>query len=725
MPVPQGLRNTPKARLNYNNDASKLKADLDELSPPPLSRNYQETKCSPTLDGSFGLYEDPSVSNRLPKEDPALQPNSFNEENSSHDGHKIISQKVKSPLYYGDLNSSCSNGQEKRIEIYQSAGKLSHMDQYCPSLEERLSSPLSPTYWDANDAIMKKEEEYNNKVEISRLTLCKRYDKHNRDLSNEMKRKSQAVIEMSKHKEEKRRLSMDKKRQEETEEVNKALKSWREKHERHKEKLDSKQREIDKKRVDLEREQKKRQEEFDQRLQKLKSFADLAEESRAKFNQIHDSFPHKTLFPEAIGKWKVMLDKISASLPVQLQRAAQYSSISDELLASFQSHAENSQIVLNNLSKQIVSIESQLKAAAEQKKEEEAKKAEDQKKAENAKKQETEALQDCGVQALSFALKERKSKADLLTQVQATIKGFITSSDPRMKQYRFDLQRAVNTPINAISGVDPDHLRDKLHRLLALLRGQEVRVGGKVVRADQVPEAPLFCQNLIAKMLVKKGEEQVSSLHESAFPIAAVILGLWCEFPMVGSLFLAHLQALCPYVLPYYHTRQEGQSNADYHRTLGYKVEENGTVEEQDKFLRRMSGLMRLYCACLVTAPPPPTPGGATRPPQNQNRFPHPHSLEHGWMWLARSMDQDPHPDVTASLIYDTLVTTGSQLLRQYSIQFIKLVYLLYKQYLPKLKEVAVTSATLGRLEIFLEAALKSGRFPEPDGQLESGFWFS
>ena len=72
----------------------------------------------------------------------------------------------------------------------------------------------------------------------------------------------------------------------------------------------------------------------------------------------------------------------------------------------------------------------------------------------------------------------------------------------QMKQYRFDLQRAVNTPINAISGLDSHHLRDKLHRLLALLRGQEVKVSGRSVRVDRTPEALLFCQNLVAKMLV-------------------------------------------------------------------------------------------------------------------------------------------------------------------------------------------------------------------------------
>lgn len=71
-----------------------------------------------------------------------------------------------------------------------------------------------------------------------------------------------------------------------------------------------------------------------------------------------------------------------------------------------------------------------------------------------------------------------------------------------MKKYRFDLQRAVNTPINAISAVSGSHLRDKLQSLQGLLSGRQVHVAGKQVSAGQSPEGMAFSQNLIAKMLV-------------------------------------------------------------------------------------------------------------------------------------------------------------------------------------------------------------------------------
>ena len=70
-----------------------------------------------------------------------------------------------------------------------------------------------------------------------------------------------------------------------------------------------------------------------------------------------------------------------------------------------------------------------------------------------------------------------------------------------MKKTRFDLQRAVNTPVNAISPVNSGHLRDKLMRLLALLRGERVEVQGKQVTAQAVPQGLAFCKNLAAKMI--------------------------------------------------------------------------------------------------------------------------------------------------------------------------------------------------------------------------------
>ena len=63
--------------------------------------------------------------------------------------------------------------------------------------------------------------------------------------------------------------------------------------------------------------------------------------------------------------------------------------------------------------------------------------------------------------------------------VQASYKDF--NSDSTNTNYRFDLQKAVNTPINAICAHSPSHLNDKILRLVTLLFGSDVKVGGKKV----------------------------------------------------------------------------------------------------------------------------------------------------------------------------------------------------------------------------------------------------
>lgn len=72
--------------------------------------------------------------------------------------------------------------------------------------------------------------------------------------------------------------------------------------------------------------------------------------------------------------------------------------------------------------------------------------------------------------------------------------------------------------------------------------------------------------HIIILLFQKKGEEQVSSKHESAFAIGMVAAGLWRESPSIGELLLAHFHAQCPYLVPFYIPRQEGQSDADFFR---------------------------------------------------------------------------------------------------------------------------------------------------------------
>lgn len=111
-----------------------------------------------------------------------------------------------------------------------------------------------------------------------------------------------------------------------------------------------------------------------------------------------------------------------------------------------------------------------------------------------------------------------------------------------------------------------------------------------------------------------------------AFGIAAVVLALMCDFPDFGWVLMAHFHTTCPYLVPVFLPRVQGQSIEDYYKSLGYKYND-GVVEKQDKFLNRMSGIMRLYAAIIV----------ARR--RNGVVIQHPFGLPNAWRWLAATLN--------------------------------------------------------------------------------------
>ncbi|KAJ9592389.1 hypothetical protein L9F63_015957 [Diploptera punctata] len=287
-------------------------------------------------------------------------------------------------------------------------------------------------------------------------------------------------------------------------------------------------------------------------------------------------------------------------------------------------------------------------------------------------------------------------------------------TDDKLKQFRFNCQKAVNIPLNAISPTSAAHLQDKLIKLSRLISGQPVEAGQTRISASSHPQGIAFCKNLMAKKFVLQGELTVSSKPEAAFAIAAVIEALWADFPDLGQLILAHFHRECPYLVPMFMPQVEGQSNEDYYKSLGYHYNENGEVEKQDKFLKRMSGIMRLYAAILIT-----------RPCKYQQNKTNPHGLSHAWHWLSCILNIDPRPDICATLIYDFLEVAGNSMYAHYGQQFQKLLHLICKEYFPKIEKVtsSVSGGPMIRLEAFLQKILKQGHIPPPIGVLPPNFW--
>ncbi|XP_055692848.1 mRNA export factor Gle1-like [Lutzomyia longipalpis] len=283
------------------------------------------------------------------------------------------------------------------------------------------------------------------------------------------------------------------------------------------------------------------------------------------------------------------------------------------------------------------------------------------------------------------------------------------TKDESLKKFRFNCQKAINIPVNAISGVSAAHLKDKYDKLACLLSGNTAPCGDEQINAGAHPLGKKFCMVLLAKKFVNQGDTMVASNPKAAYPIAAVIVALWQKFPDFGDLFLAHAYRECPYLVPYFIPQFEGQSTEEYYRALGYKTT-NDTQEPQDMYLKRMSGIARLYAAIFITKP---------RMGETQSN---PHCLKNGWMWLCNVLNMDPLPDICATVLLEVLQIVGDEMIRVYGRQFLKLIFVIHNQYLPKLKLVDEGGPRV-RLEVLLAKVMKEGKFDQPEGVLHPNFW--
>ncbi|KAH0505235.1 Nucleoporin GLE1 [Microtus ochrogaster] len=271
--------------------------------------------------------------------------------------------------------------------------------------------------------------------------------------------------------------------------------------------------------------------------------------------------------------------------------------------------------------------------------------------------------------------------------------GLTNSKDSQAKKIKMDLQKAATIPVSQISTIAGSKLKEVFEKIHSLLSGKPVQSGGRSVSVTLSPQGLDFVQYKLAEKFVKQGEEEVASHHEAAFPIAVVASGIWALHPKVGELILAHLHKKCPYSVPFYPAFKEGMALEDYQRMLGYQVTDS-KVEQQDNFLKRMSGMIRLYAAIIQL-----------QWPYGNRQEAHPHGLNHGWRWLAQILNMEPLSDVTATLLFDFLEVCGNALMKQYQVQFWKMILLIKEDYFPRI-EAITSSGQMGsfiRLKQFLE----------------------
>ncbi|XP_073397213.1 mRNA export factor GLE1 [Dendrobates tinctorius] len=371
-------------------------------------------------------------------------------------------------------------------------------------------------------------------------------------------------------------------------------------------------------------------------------------------------------------------------------------------------------------------IEKELAAAEERKKAEEAAAKEKQKQAELLWQQQQVAPQTPapaqdhrqtkqeGLQrkASQCTLQRYQELKKVLEQHQKLCEDFAMSEDPQAKSLRSDLQRVISTIVSQISSVSGSIAKDSFDKINNILMGKPPVFARRTILLSQHPRSLDFVALKLAEKLVDQGEEEVASNHNTAFLIASVALGLSERYPKVGELFLANLHKKCPYTVPFYPACKEGAPLEECGSEMGYQVRDS-KVEPQERFLKRMSGMIRLYAAIIQV-----------RWPFGTNQGNHLFGLNQGWHWLAQMVNMAPLPNITATALYVFLEACGNALMKQYQGHFWTLLFLIKDQYVPRIEKITDTEkASLSRLKAFLEEVIRQRDIPLPKGYLHSSFW--
>lgn len=143
-------------------------------------------------------------------------------------------------------------------------------------------------------------------------------------------------------------------------------------------------------------------------------------------------------------------------------------------------------------------------------------------------------------------------------------------SVPTLKMYKFDLQKAINFPLNSLlddktSDENKRNFSEKIKTLCRLLSGQTCTITSTLtVNPSKHPQAIDFCLVYLARKMVEKSEDTVASRPESAFQYAQLILDVLRQVKYFEVILIAHFNEKCPFTVPYYKNRAPNQTDEKY-----------------------------------------------------------------------------------------------------------------------------------------------------------------
>ncbi|WVR04749.1 hypothetical protein IAU60_001760 [Kwoniella sp. DSM 27419] len=231
--------------------------------------------------------------------------------------------------------------------------------------------------------------------------------------------------------------------------------------------------------------------------------------------------------------------------------------------------------------------------------------------------------------------KQRWMKVEVIEPVKAD-KPTKTALRPGMRLMTRGLGQVVNTK-ESILRVTTD-----LHDILSQQLPAPPTASTPVVLDDSVPRPYAYLVSHLSKALIKQAESEVNAKPDAAFPLARIVLGLLLRgHAALGDALFARFIKKCPWVVPFYPTRQADQPREEYEKSTG-----RGSDESLAQYISRMAGICTLYFAILETplsSLVPTLPGAPPKPSQLESLIQPALRFPTSWTWLSLAL-KEPMP---------------------------------------------------------------------------------
>jgi nucleoporin GLE1 len=290
-----------------------------------------------------------------------------------------------------------------------------------------------------------------------------------------------------------------------------------------------------------------------------------------------------------------------------------------------------------------------------------------------------------------------------------------TLGEQSLKMYKFELQKAINFPLNSLldDKTNEENVRnfnDKIRTFIRLLSGQTCAITSTlVVNPTRHPCAIDFCLVYLAKQIVEKAAETVSSRPETSFQYAQLIKDVFKQNSQFETILIGQMQEKCPFTVPFYKPRLQNQNENEYFESLGYKLV-NGKVEDEILYYKRMNGILHLYFTLLMNT----SNINKNNYQQTTNHFTN--GYKKAWQWLSDVLNMTPRPDITAEMLAIFFKCCGFQMQRIYGKQFLKLTNVCLNDFFPLIRSIPAgkqSGASIGRLQTVFDDFKRNNQFSE------------